>query len=223
MIFFFFFTKEHILNKIWKMVEKIIPKIYIDTITIDHRETVSDIYDTLQNMIFDRYVRSKTLKLNRIIEESIMCDGINWEVANEPRSVRNHILHLLLQMVFVHNQVYNNAKNELSNVLKSLLEKIADHFLANIKSIDRFSRNGALQLLVEADFIRKCLQKYIEPGTAAVFQQIRQLLTANMPEDGIKIYFYVCFFLFFCFSFEFFIDETINTKYKKKIKKYLKK
>ncbi len=148
------------------------------------KENIIELYYTLEQLIFDRYVRSKTLKLNRVIDNSMLCDGINWEMAPEPRGARNHCLQLLLEIVFIHNEVYNSAKMELDNVLKSLLEKIANHMLATIKVIDRFSPTGAMQVLIEVDFIKETLQKYLTELSLHVFDSMKQLLMDCIAQDN---------------------------------------
>lgn len=135
-------------------------------------------------MVFNRYVRCKTLLLNRVIDDSLLCDGINWETVSEVKGIRNHCLQLLLHFVFIHNEVYNSSKQELDNVLISLLEKVADHFLSTIKMVDSFSPSGALQILVEVDFVRNTLSKYLQAdGSQIVFQQIKQLLYQWMDQE----------------------------------------
>lgn len=85
---------------------------------------------------------------------------------------------LLLQFVFIHDEVYNSAKEELSNVLRSLLEKVFDHLLSTVSMIDHFSENGALQVLIEVEFIANTLNKYlsVNDDTYFVYKKIVKLL-----------------------------------------------
>ena len=65
------------------------------------------------------------------------------------------------------------------------LEKVSDHLLSTIKQIDSFSPSGALQILIEIDFIRNTLAKYLQPdGSSIVFQQIKQLLYQKLIKAG---------------------------------------
>ncbi|ETO24293.1 component of the exocyst complex [Reticulomyxa filosa] len=133
------YTKDIVLERLWSRLlrnGRILAEEYQQIVELE-KEPVNDLYLTLEEIIFDRYVRCKTLKLNHILDESLLCDGINWEMAPEPRGIRNHCLQLLLEIVFVHNEVYNRAKQELRSVLEGLVRKIADHMLTTIESIDR--------------------------------------------------------------------------------------
>merc|ERR1711920_1116641 len=184
------YTKETILEKVWtKYIKKsgIVGIEYISILETSKHELI-DLYNSLEQMVFDKYVRCKTLLLNRVIDNSLLCDGINWETCNEVKGIRNHCLQLLLHFVFIHDEVYNSSKQELDNVLISLLEKVSDHLLSTIKQIDSFSPSGALQILVEVDFIRSTLSKYLQTdGSQIVFQEIKQLLYQWMDQDQANI------------------------------------
>mmetsp|Transcript_53896 Transcript_53896/g.86249 ORF Transcript_53896/g.86249 Transcript_53896/m.86249 type:complete len:1164 (+) Transcript_53896:497-3988(+) len=181
------YTKETILEKIWaKFIKKsgIVGIEYISTLETAKNDVIS-LYNSLEQMVFDKYVRCKTLLLNRVIDTSLLCDGINWETISEVKGIRNHCLQLLLHFVFIHNEVYNSSKQELDNVLISLLEKVADHLLSTIKQIDSFSPSGALQILIEIDFLKNTLSKYLQPdGSQIVFSQIQQLLYQWIDQDS---------------------------------------
>lgn len=181
------YCKDQVLYILWKrFIQKsnIIPVEYLN-ILITQKKNLVNLYNILEQMIFDKYVRNKTLILNKIIDSSLLMDGMNWNTNEEPKNIRNNCLQLLLQFVFIHNEVYNSSKEELDNVLRSLLEKIADHLLSTINLIDSFSKNGALQLLIEIEFIEKTLEKYLEvEGSKEVFHQITQLLLKYIIFDG---------------------------------------
>ena len=180
------YTKETILEKVWtKFIKKsgIIGHEYISILEISKNNLI-DLYNSLEQMVFDKYVRCKTLLLNRVIDNSLLCDGINWETISQVKGIRNHCLQLLLHFVFIHNEVYNSSKQELDNVLISLLEKVSDHLLSTIKQIDSFSPCGALQILIEIDFIKNTLSKYLQKdGSQIVFKQIKQLLYQWIDQD----------------------------------------
>merc|ERR1712130_781378 len=180
------YTKETILEKVWTKFIKRSGIIGIEFISIleTPKNDLIELYTTLEQLVFNRYVRCKTLLLNRVIDDSLLCDGINWETVSEVKGIRNHCLQLLLHFVFIHNEVYNSSKQELDNVLISLLEKVSDHLLSTIKQIDSFSPSGALQILIEIDFIRNTLSKYLQAdGSQIVFEQIKQLLYQYIDQD----------------------------------------
>ena len=180
------YTKETILEKVWtKFIKKsgIIGIEYISILETSKHELI-DLYNSLEQMVFDKYVRCKTLLLNRVIDNSLLCDGINWETLSEVKGIRNHCLQLLLHFVFIHNEVYNSSKQELDNVIISLLEKVSDHLLSTIKQIDSFSPSGALQVLIEIDFIKSTLSKYAQAdGSQIVFEQMQKLLYQWIDQD----------------------------------------
>merc|ERR1712157_556463 len=64
------YTKETILEKIWtKFIKKsgIIGIEYISILETSKHELI-DLYNSLEQMVFDKYVRCKTLLLNRVID-----------------------------------------------------------------------------------------------------------------------------------------------------------
>ena len=60
--------------------------------------------------------------------------------------VRSYVMDLLLELVFVHEEVNTTAKGELEAVMKAALEKLAQCTLECVKQIDTFNRHGALQV-----------------------------------------------------------------------------
>ena len=68
---------------------------YQSLLDISFKSEIVDLYSILHEMIFSRYVRSKTLKLNAIINYSLLCDGINWEFC--PRPVTKSMFTIIVE------------------------------------------------------------------------------------------------------------------------------
>eukprot|EP00494_Astrolonche_serrata_P024403 UN24661 len=108
------YVKTTVHDYLWKKTKNIVP-IYGFRAIESERQEIVGLYEKLENLVFEQYVRRKTLKLNRIIKRGILYDGTNWEIASKPNSVRDHTLRFLLECVFVHNEIYSGAIGELQN------------------------------------------------------------------------------------------------------------
>jgi hypothetical protein len=117
-----------------------------------------------------QYVARKTLAVNAVLKRGLMTAGVNWGAARPPREVRSHVFDLLLELVFVHEEVNATAKGELEAVMKAVLEKLAVCTLECVKQIDAFNHAGALQILVELDFVKHTLARYLSLSANRVFR-----------------------------------------------------
>ncbi len=94
------------------------------------------------------------------------------------------MLDLLLELVFIHEEIYSSAKGELEAMMKALLEKLSRTFLECLKEIDTFNAAGALQALVEADFIKHTLARYLSLTANRTFSAAEQILTSFLTASS---------------------------------------
>jgi hypothetical protein len=125
------------------------------------------------NPLHPQYVARKTLAVNAVLKRGLMTAGVNWGAARPPREVRSHVFDLLLELVFVHEEVNATAKGELEAVMKAVLEKLAVCTLECVKQIDAFNHAGALQILVELDFVKHTLARYLSLSANRVFRCVQ--------------------------------------------------
>ena len=69
-------------------------------------------------MVFDSYVRRKALSLNKVIKACLMRGEVKWEDAAEPVEARTLIREFLVELVFVHQQVFSTAEAEAKAVFE---------------------------------------------------------------------------------------------------------
>eukprot|EP00479_Gromia_sphaerica_P001027 TRINITY_DN11188_c0_g1_i1.p1 TRINITY_DN11188_c0_g1~~TRINITY_DN11188_c0_g1_i1.p1 ORF type:complete len:211 (-),score=64.43 TRINITY_DN11188_c0_g1_i1:250-804(-) len=138
------YSKQEIYEDLVRKCLDIMPAQYNDLIS-DEFDDVLGLMETLENMVFDSYVRRKILTLNKLMKSCLMRGEVKWEDAAEPVEVRNLIREFLVELVFVHQQVFSTAEAEAKAVFERLMEKLMDNYYDYLKQVDRFSPNGALQ------------------------------------------------------------------------------
>ena len=149
-------------------------------------EDCAALFSTLESLVFAHYVSRKTLVVNGVLKRGLMTAGVNWGAARQPREVRSHVFDLLLELVFVHEEVNATAKGELEAVMKAVLEKLAVCTLECVKQIDTFNHAGALQILVELDFVKHTLARYLSLSANRVFSAVEALLTPFLDRQPNK-------------------------------------
>eukprot|EP01083_Nonionella_stella_P058598 153450_1 len=169
------YAKDVVFEALFAECSKLIPSVFLSTVTSEF-EQVLKLMDSLDQMVFDHYLRQKVIRINLIVKESLMMDGINWEDAPEPLGVRSHCLDFLLQLVYIHQEVYSTASGEVKVVLEKILEKTLDKYLDYVMQIGRFSPNGALQIMIEIDFIKETMENFLSKRCAETIDDIQTLL-----------------------------------------------
>eukprot|EP00455_Lapot_gusevi_P035058 TRINITY_DN3879_c0_g1_i1.p1 TRINITY_DN3879_c0_g1~~TRINITY_DN3879_c0_g1_i1.p1 ORF type:complete len:253 (+),score=65.07 TRINITY_DN3879_c0_g1_i1:157-915(+) len=179
------YSRDRLIPDLWTQFMHMVPKLMISPLQIEY-EDITSLYQTLEALVFDDYVRRKTVTLNKIIKKGFMMAGINWAQARPPKEVRSYILDLLLELVFLHEEVYNTAKGELDAIMNAVLEKLTMNLLECVKQIDQFGHYGALQALVEVDFVKHTLGRYLSDQANRTFTSIEEILVPFLdhnPDD----------------------------------------
>ena len=135
-------------------------------------------------MNFEEYVRRKILTLNKFVKKGLMMGGINWNEVRSSIEVRCYVLDLLLELVFIHEEVHANTVGEIDSVMQSILEKLALSFWECCKQIDSFNHNGAIQILVEVDLVKQTLSRYLSDDANRKFTNIEELLTPYLESNS---------------------------------------
>lgn len=108
-------------------------------------QEVHRVYKALEAMVFDHYIRLKTLSLNGLVSTGLFQMHISNATSSSPsHSVRKWVLEVLVQLVSVHEEVFTTARGNLSFVLEGLIERLAMSCLEILKQIDSFPAGGML-------------------------------------------------------------------------------
>jgi len=140
---------------------------------------------TLENLLVNKYVRSKTLALNGIIKQGLLKGNFDWQRAQPPKEVQSYVLELLLQVVFIHNELLTMRMNtdDIDGIMEDIVDRMALTLEDSIKEIESFNANGALQALIEMDFIRSKLMNYSKDESEAAFEGIQRHLERTSNQN----------------------------------------
>lgn len=125
----------------------------------------------LEDMILNRYIRNKTLSLNKIIREGLgqLPESPEGKV---PKSIRDYAFSLLLQLVFTHDELYRISKTLIHYVLSALLENAFQTFLETVSVMDIRPIYTSIQIGMEIEFISFVMRKYKTQATRALYTEI---------------------------------------------------
>jgi hypothetical protein len=146
---------------------------------------VERLYETLDNLVFDQYVRSKTLALNAFFHRSFYQSGINWAEtgAAPPIELRTGVIELLLQIVLIHNEISAVRKDEVENLLLDLIERLAWSGWEAVRTLlTQWTGYSAAHILAELTFIRKVLEYFVSESDdiEAAFDAMARLLRERL-------------------------------------------
>lgn len=164
--------------------------------------------DTLEHILFNRYVRNKAIHLRAAVNKAYVTNGINWlNITATPGSsssssstskvsdwissffvhhhtVRSCILDILLQCVFIHSEVYTIRNDEVDRIMERIVEALAQT-LADVLTaqIEFLSPIAALMIATEIAFIKKTLNYYLDDQSDQTFDKITILMYNNMKNN----------------------------------------
>jgi Exocyst complex component Sec5 len=154
------YTSYHILPILWDDLLDLIPHRSHSECELAY-ESVESLMDILYDLLFQHYVRRKILAVNRLLKRGIVFSGIDWTNSPAPNEIRTYVLEVLLELVFVHNEVYTIHKSQVSRVLAEIMEGVSASLALFLQEIDKLDANGALQLRVEVEFIKVTMQSVL--------------------------------------------------------------
>jgi len=108
----------------------------------------------------------------------MLLSGFDWNRTTPLISIRNYEMNLLLQLVFIHNELYKSELDEklVQWVLSTLLENIYQTYIDCISLIENFSDHGKLQAGEEIEFISSILSKYKTEISEKLYHALDQTL-----------------------------------------------
>uniref|UniRef100_A0A6A7G522 Exocyst complex component 2 n=1 Tax=Hirondellea gigas TaxID=1518452 RepID=A0A6A7G522_9CRUS len=177
------YARSDILPALQRRATKLIPKTYQYAFFAGH-DKVNRLMVTLDGMVFEYYVRKKALFLNSLTRDSFMMDGINWQDSPEPEDVRPQCHNFLLELVHVHRELYVTARKELDEILQKLVEKTLDNYHSYVKQIGRFSPNGALQIMIELEYMEWTLKHHVSRDARSCIRDIQEILSNWVDRAG---------------------------------------
>ncbi|KAF9180188.1 hypothetical protein BGZ51_009012 [Haplosporangium sp. Z 767] len=168
-----------------------IPKLLRDfertcSITMDEDgKALIDVVDQLDNILFEDYIKRKTVVASRVLTDGILYGGIDWYSIPKPTGVHPFMYEALLSLVVVHAQITEIAPPLVFRALSALLINMAQDCLRCFQQVERFGMGGMLQATLEMEFMNHTLHQYQSPSSDEILQLIYGAVDrAYHPEGG---------------------------------------
>ncbi|KAG0038947.1 hypothetical protein BGZ82_010243 [Podila clonocystis] len=163
------------LNEVGK---KTIPKLLADferTCGLSMAEdgkALIEVVGQLDNILFEDYIKRKTVVASRVITDGILYGGIDWYSMAKPTGVHAFTYEALLSLVVMHAQISEIAPPLVHRALSALLVNMSQDCLRCFQEAGRFGMGGMLQATLEMEFMNHVLKQYKTPSSDEVFAMI---------------------------------------------------
>ena len=161
-------------------------------------KTLHDVVGQLDKILFDDYVKGRSVVLAKTIEKGVLGNGIDWLSAPKPTgalaqsstavpkraeyvrpaAVHPYIYDALLSLVMVHAQITAIARSLVTRTIGSLVEEVAKHALSCFSKVRSFGMGGMLQATLEMEFLHQTLNTHVSPSADATLQEIYKIISA---------------------------------------------
>ncbi|KAF9931299.1 hypothetical protein BGZ65_004944 [Modicella reniformis] len=150
----------------------------------DDGKTLMEVVDQLDSILFDDYIKRKTVVASRLLTDGILYGGIDWYSASKPTGVNSYMYEALLSLVVVHAQISEIAPPLVSRALSALLVNMAQDCLKCFQQVERFGMGGMLQATLEMEFMNHTLSQYQTPSSDEILQIIYGTIDRAYQSEG---------------------------------------
>ncbi|KAK3822646.1 MAG: exocyst complex component Sec5-domain-containing protein [Benniella sp.] len=147
-------------------------------------KTLMEVVDQLDSILFDDYIKRKTVAVSRFVTDGILYGGIDWSAAPRPTSVSPYMYEALLELVVVHAQISEIAPPLVSRALSALLINMAQDCLKCFQQVERFGMGGMLQGTLEMEFMNHTLAQYQSASSDEILQLIYSTIDRAYQSEG---------------------------------------
>ena len=148
-------------------------------------KTITDVVAQLDKILFEDYIKSRSINLSKTVERGVLGDKVDWYSAPKPTEVHSYIYDALLSLVFVHAQVTAIARSLVTRTVGALVEELAKHALACFSQVQSFGMGGMLQATLEMEFLHQTLNVHVSTGADTTLQDIYKIISqAYSPPSG---------------------------------------
>jgi exocyst complex component 2 len=174
-------------------------------------KTLNDVVGQLDKILFDDYIKGRSVALAATIEKGVLGNGIDWHRAPKPTgellstlrarvaprsidaemrrsfvlaAVHPYIYDALLSLVLVHAQVTAIARSLVTRTIGALVQEVAKHALACFSQVASFGMGGMLQATLEMEFLHQTLNTHVSSGADATLQEIYKIISAKYRPGG---------------------------------------
>ncbi|KAG0296297.1 hypothetical protein BGZ96_009837 [Linnemannia gamsii] len=143
-----------------------------------------DIVDQLDTILFDDFIKRKTVVATRLITDGILYGGTDWSACPKPTGVQAYMYETLLSLVVVHAQISEIAPPLVSRALSALLINIAQDCLRCFQEVKRFGMGGMLQVTLDMELMNHSLVQYQSASSDEILQMIYEAVDRSYQPEG---------------------------------------
>ncbi|KAG0222103.1 hypothetical protein BGX31_009344 [Mortierella sp. GBA43] len=147
-------------------------------------KTLMEVVDQLDGILFDDYIKRKTVVASRIVTDGILYGGIDWAASPRPTAVHSYMYDALLSLVVVHSQITEIAPPLVNRALSALFVNMAQDCLKCFQQVERFGMGGMLQGTLEMEFMNHTLSQYQTPASDEILQLIYSTIDQAYQSEG---------------------------------------
>ncbi|KAJ3338098.1 hypothetical protein HDU93_009969 [Gonapodya sp. JEL0774] len=135
-------------------------------------QTFREIADHLDAIIFEAFIRRKTVRLDEVVRTGILYSGIDWFLISRPQEVSPYVYDLLVSLVMIHSEVSDVSKSLVRRALSELFVEVAQCVLSCFRKVDKFSVAGMLQATLETEFLHQSLTNFETPLSSLILKLV---------------------------------------------------
>lgn len=81
------------------------------------------LFEDIERMCAQKYVANKVVVFKSLIKTGILFTGFDWATQSPPLGIRDFIMTTLMNLIFVHDELYRLSKSLVDSTLTSLVER----------------------------------------------------------------------------------------------------
>lgn len=161
-----------------KLIDRFSSLFGADTST--DRQTLWEVTDQLDKILFDDVVKRKTCCLAGICERALIED-MAWTRGDRPTEIRPYLYKCLLHLVDVHAQTNDISPSLVRRVMQAAFVQLAQALLASFEKVDTLSQGGMLVGTLEIEFCNQALHAYETEESTAKLNSIYVVIRRAYP------------------------------------------
>ncbi|KAJ3214340.1 hypothetical protein HDU67_001781 [Dinochytrium kinnereticum] len=135
-------------------------------------QILNDAVNHLDYILFNNYIRRKSLKISSLIRYGILYSGLDFNDLARLQEIRPYCYDTLMIFVLAHSEVSDASRRLIRRVISQLLQILAHDLLSNFRQIDKFGVAGKMQATLETEFLHQTLAAYENPRTSDLFRAV---------------------------------------------------
>ncbi|ODV92642.1 hypothetical protein CANCADRAFT_1233 [Tortispora caseinolytica NRRL Y-17796] len=160
----------------------------VSTITSPPLETAYDLAVSLEDKLFEAFISPKRKAISENIRDGVLSIKGLWEKTSKPVDVQGYAFESLLLFVLTHAQIKNFSREFRQRVFATLTVYVFQAILESVRNIERFSRNGVLQIVIDLTFINEVCKQFVTKESDSLLKRavsaIQTTSNINVPTRG---------------------------------------